>query len=245
MAASSQNPILQAWEKTLQRRAGDSAIVDNAGLTLRTFDEIRADAERLASLIEENVHGEVVAAQIGNSPLLPGLLLALWKKGCVPVLLDRSVEGAGRESALETSGASALIALSGKEASAAEDLAVSSRQGRPTPAGTEFLKLTSGTSSAPRAIRFSAAQLLADCDSICATMGITDRDLNYGVIPWSHSYGFSNLIAPLLCCGIPLVATEDRLPRAILNGMIATGATVFPGVPVFYQKLAELSGDRP
>jgi long-chain acyl-CoA synthetase len=69
--------------------------------------------------------------------------------------------------------------------------------------------------------------------------------LNYGVIPWSHSYGFSNLITPLLCRGVPLVATEDRLPRAIVNGLESSGATVFPGVPVFYQKLAELSGTRP
>ncbi len=245
MAALSQSPILEAWEKTLQRRAGDSAILDCAGLTLRTFDEIRADAERLASLIRENAAGEVIAVQIGNSLLLPGLLLALWEKGCVPVLLDRSIEGVSRESALETSGASALISNANALNDSSADLVATRRHGRPAPAGTDFLKLTSGTSSAPRAIRFTAAQLLTDCENICATMGITDRDLNYGVIPWSHSYGFSNLITPLLCGGIPLVATEDRLPRAILSGMTASGATVFPGVPVFYQKLAELSGAHP
>ena len=51
-----------------------------------------------------------------------------------------------------------------------------------------------GTTSAPRAIRFRASQLLADCDNICATMGIAERDMNFGVIPFSHSYGFSNLL---------------------------------------------------
>jgi len=32
---------------------------------------------------------------------------------------------------------------------------------------------------------------MADCEQICDTMGISDVDLNFGVIPISHSYGFS------------------------------------------------------
>src|SRR5439155_7358494 len=88
----------------------------------------------------------------------------------------------------------------------------------------DFLKLTSGTTSAPRAIRFFAHQLVADCDNICQTMGITSCDVNFGVLPFSHSYGFSNLITPLLCRGVPLVASEDRMPRAILNDLARSGA---------------------
>ena len=72
-------------------------------------------------------------------------------------------------------------------------------------------------------------------------MGIREEDLNFGVIPFSHSYGFSNLITPLLCRGVPLAASEDPLPRAILNGLARTGATVFAGMPVFYEKLAGLA----
>ncbi len=104
-----------------------------------------------------------------------------------------------------------------------------------------LLKLTSGTTAAPRAIRFRSEQLLADCENICDTMGITARDVNFGVIPISHSYGFSNLLTPLLLRGIALALSNDRLPRAILDGMAASGATVFPGMPVFYQSLCGLS----
>jgi acyl-CoA synthetase (AMP-forming)/AMP-acid ligase II len=63
------------------------------------------------------------------------------------------------------------------------------------------------------------------------------------VIPFSHSYGFSNLLTPLLCRGVPLVASEDRLPRAILHDLASSGATVFPGMPVFYEKLVGLRSD--
>ena len=104
-----------------------------------------------------------------------------------------------------------------------------------------LLKLTSGTTAAPRVIRFRSEQLLADSENICRTMGITRGDLNYGVIPISHSYGFSNLLTPLMAHGIPMALSSDRMPRAIIDGLVATRATVFPGMPVFYQSLCELN----
>ena len=103
-----------------------------------------------------------------------------------------------------------------------------------------LLKLTSGTTAAPRAIRFRSEQLLADCDQICDTMGITDVDLNFGVIPISHSYGFSNLLTPLLVRGVPMVISRDRTPRAVLDDLARTNATVFPGMPLFYQAFCEM-----
>jgi long-chain acyl-CoA synthetase len=102
------------------------------------------------------------------------------------------------------------------------------------------LKLTSGTTAAPRAIRFRSEQLLADCENICDTMDITARDVNFGVISISHSYGFSNLLTPLLARGVPLALSSDRMPLAILHGIAATRATVFPGMPIFYQSFCEL-----
>jgi acyl-CoA synthetase (AMP-forming)/AMP-acid ligase II len=89
-------------------------------------------------------------------------------------------------------------------------------------------------------VRFRASQLLADCENICTTMGLTDLDVNYGVIPFSHSYGFSNLITPLLVRGVRLAVSDDRMPRAILDGIAATGATVLPATPVIFQNFAAL-----
>jgi acyl-CoA synthetase (AMP-forming)/AMP-acid ligase II len=102
------------------------------------------------------------------------------------------------------------------------------------------LKLTSGTTATPRAIRFRSEQLLADCTQICDTMGITNADLNFGVIPISHSYGFSNLLTPLLVRGVPMALSRDRTPRAVLVDLARTGATVFPGMPLFYQAFCEM-----
>jgi acyl-CoA synthetase (AMP-forming)/AMP-acid ligase II len=148
-------------------------------------------------------------------------------------------EGQELADALEVCGAAALIMAS------EEGLTIQRRRGSVIRHDCDFLKLTSGTTNTPRAVRFRAHQLVADCTNICETMGITSDDLNFGVVPFSHSYGFSNLLTPLLCRGVPLVASEDRMPRAMLSHLECTGATVFPGMPVFFDKLAALENITP
>src|SRR5436189_2299343 len=71
-------------------------------------------------------------------------------------------------------------------------------------------------------------------------MGISDEDLNFGVIPISHSYGFSNLLTPLIARGVPMVLSRERMPRAVLLDLARTDATVFPGMPLFYQAFCEM-----
>ena len=236
---ASENGVLAAWSETLARNASRAAIFGADRSVLRTFGEIEAEARRTEELLAGLTPGRVVAVEIGNSACWPALLLALFRRALIPLPLGGHMQPAELELALETCRATALVttdrdglALQRLPSAAAETV-------WPNPA-PHFLKLTSGTTKAPRAVRFRAAQLVADCENICATMGITERDRNYGVIPFSHSYGFSNLLTPLLCRGVALVACEDRMPRAILDGLARSGATVFPGMPVFFAKLADL-----
>ncbi len=229
------NPILAVWRTVLDRRAGDAAILSADGKVARTFSDIEAEARGFDCALEKLPPSAAVGVQFGNDARVPALLLALWRRGLVPVALDRSLAKDARTAALGVCGAAALVTESFVGGIAIERLA--SGGGRATDA--DFLKLTSGTTGVPRAIRFRAAQLLADCEAVCDTMGIGGSDLNFGVIPWSHSYGFSNLLTPLLCRGVPVVASDERLPRALLDGLARTGATVFPGLPVLFQKLAE------
>jgi len=219
----------------LAARGLDAAIVSPEGGVERTFADIERDAGEWMERLRGHQPGTVLGMQVGNVPGFPALVLAAMRLGLVPLPLGRHMAREELEMALETCGAGAL----------ATEGEIEERPGRNAPEGCEFLKLTSGTTSRPRAIRFTAAQLVADCDNICETMGIGARDLNFGVIPFSHSYGFSNLITPLLCRGVPLVASEERMPRAILTGIAHTGATVFPGMPVFFEKLADIGGPLP
>ena len=158
------------------------------------------------------------------------------RKRLVALPLERTISPRERDVALEICHAAAIVEA---ETTVALRKLPHARidWGTKQPA---LLKLTSGTTATPRAIRFRSEQLLADCTQICETMGITGRDLNFGVIPLSHSYGFSNLLTPLLALGVPMVLSRDRMPRALLADLARTNANVFPGMPVFYQAFAEM-----
>lgn len=213
--------------------------MDASGRTLRTFAGIESAAQQVARRLADLPPGAVVALQLGNSERWPEVLLALWRRRLIPLPLADSMEAQLRAATLAMSGAVAAVGLMAGELSIERGpgAANAARWTGPVP---DLLKLTSGTTSAPRAIRFRAEQLVADAAHICAGMGIRADDVNFGVIPFSHSYGFSNLLTPLLTRGVRLVVSADRMPRAVLEGLAATGATVFPGTPVFFQKLAEL-----
>jgi long-chain acyl-CoA synthetase len=242
------SPLLAAWQRTLALKGSAPAILSARGAVLRSFDEIETESCQLARFFGGLPPHAVVGMQIGNSERWPAVLLALWRQRLIPLPLGCHMQPAELELALSTCHASALLTLEAGQPSvrlvrklngAAHGVAHAVAHGAAGPEG-DFLKLTSGTTSLPRAIRFRASQLLADAENICATMGITPEDVNFGVIPISHSYGFSNLITPLLAFGVPLAVSEDRIPRAILEGLARTEATVFPATPVLFQKLGDM-----
>jgi long-chain acyl-CoA synthetase len=233
------NALLAAWQRTLALKGSAPAILSARGAVLRRFDEIESESAQLARTFDELEPHSVVGMQIGNSERWPAVLLALWRRRLIPLPLGCHMLPGELQLALSTCHAAALLTLDAGHPCIRPVSKLNGAAHEPGPAG-DFLKLTSGTTSLPRAIRFRASQLLADCENICATMGITADDINFGVIPISHSYGFSNLITPLLVFGVPLAVSEDRIPRAILEGLARTEATVFPATPVFFQKLGEM-----
>ncbi len=204
----------------------------------RTFADIETEAQAWESKLSSAPAGRVVALQIGNHPAWPAIFLAAIRRGLAVLPLETTISANDCATALALTCAYAHISASeGGEATfraLAPDASTDSPVALTSPTHV-LLKFTSGTTAAPRAVCFRGEQLLADCDNICETMGIDSSDVNYGVIPISHSYGFSNLLTPLISRGVPIALTRDRLPRAILNGLASSRATVFPGMPVFYQ----------
>jgi acyl-CoA synthetase (AMP-forming)/AMP-acid ligase II len=241
------DPLLAAWQSTVSRRGGDAAVFDSTGKIARSFRDVEEGARAFYTKIDAFPARTVVAVQIGNHKDWPSIFIACVRKQLVVLPLDQFISERQRDAALEICNATAVISaatLAGEDVTSEPDLEVV-----PLAAGStvdwgdnppSVLKLTSGTTAAPRAIRFRAHQLLADCNQICETMGISDGDLNFGVIPISHSYGFSNLLTPLIVRGVPMVVSRDRTPRAVLADLARTNATVFPGTPVFYQAFCDM-----
>jgi long-chain acyl-CoA synthetase len=235
------DPLLAEWDKILARKGDAAAILTTTGQVWRTFRDIEEIARDFGEKIDGFRAGEVVAVQIGNHEDWPSILLACLRKQLVVLPLERSISERERDAALEICGASVVVtAAPGTPPEVLRLTIASTPEGDWGECSPSFLKLTSGTTAAPRAIRFRSKQLLADCDQICRTMGISEVDLNFGVIPVSHSYGFSNLLTPLIARGVPMVLSSDRLPRAVLINLARTNATVFPGMPLFYQAFCDI-----
>jgi long-chain acyl-CoA synthetase len=239
------DPILEVWEATRTKNRDRAAIFHAQGRVARTFSEIEEGAEHFAAELKAIEPGRVVAIQIGNHPDWPSLFVACLRKQLVVLPLEQTINDEQKQNAFQICHVVAAAVSGGRdvqilppETAAATRDAAAIDWGNDPPS---LLKLTSGTTAAPRAIRFRSEQLLADCENICETMGISQRDLNFGVIPISHSYGFSNLLTPLIARGVSLALSNDRMPRAIIDGLAATRASVFPGMPVFYQSFCEMA----
>jgi long-chain acyl-CoA synthetase len=247
-AMKTDDALLAAWKETLARKRDAPAIFETSGEISRTFAEIETEAREVERKIDNFDPGSVIAIQIGNHPDWPALLLACLRRKLVALALEQTISEQQRETALTVCNAAGVFIISKDSLTPTLSqrerwsLLPGGEKARMRVVGnpSAVLKLTSGTTASPRAIRFRSEQLLADCDQICRTMGISDDDLNLGVIPVSHSYGFSNLLTPLIARGVPMVLSRDRLPRAVLVDLAHSNATVFPGMPVFYQAFCDM-----
>ncbi len=231
--------LLERWKAIVVHKIDRSAILNTRGEVVYSFRQIENHARDFEAKIHNLKPGTVLAVQIGNHEDWPSILIACSRRQVVVLPLEQSITDQQRDAALRVCRASAIVE------SACSIRKIDNQPPRWSGQIPSVLKLTSGTTAEPRAIRFQSKQLLADCDQICDTMGISDADLNFGVIPVSHSYGFSNLLTPLIARGVPVVLSRDRTPRAVLDNIARTNATVFPGTPVFYRAFCDLENVPP
>lgn len=101
--------------------------------------------------------------------------------------------------------------------------------------GIVHLKTTSATTGNPRLIAFKESQLVADCENIVHTMGLRPEWPNLGIISLAHSYGFSNLVLPLLLHGIPLILVGSALPEAVRAAAEGHEGVTLAAVPALWQ----------
>ena len=231
MSASVTESLLGAWEKTVRSAPEALALID-AG-TERRFTRAQLDAE---GDTWRDAHGRDLAGRtvVFAEPNGPGwwrVFLGLLKSDAVIVPLDP-----GEPVAAQRATATAIRAAwlwSGEKLHA-----IAARGGSRAHDGRRIVKLTSGSTGAPRALAFTDAQMLADGRQVGAGMGIRGDDVNFALIPLGHSYGLGNLVVPLLAQGTAMVCGDSALPHAISESMARWKPTVFPTVPALLRALA-------
>jgi long-chain acyl-CoA synthetase len=195
--------------------------------------------------------GTIVGLAAANGPGFLASLLALRRAGLVALLLDAQTPEAEALRILQTLGAPALLRCpagwpSGPAGwSLLEAPRESTAPDRPIFPGTAVLKLTSGSTGAPRGIATSAEALMADDHALTATMGLSAADRLLTTIPLSHSYGLSSLALPALVRGAVLVIPEESSLYDPFVTAGQTGATFFPTVPAYLDALVRMAGPPP
>lgn len=217
-----------------------AALIDASTTTITSRAELLARADELAAELTAaglNVgltDGDAVAIQLPNSARFVAAFLAALKLRLVAVPIDRD--------APETEVAAILGHFAIKGFIYRGGVSVRAIDGRPNvPADARLIKLTSGSTGQPKGIVTSEANLIADATNICTTMGIAADDLNLGAIPFSHSYGFSNLVMPLLLQGTPVIVSNDYLPQSLIELANRHRCTVAPLIPMVFEHLATVA----
>lgn len=113
------------------------------------------------------------------------------------------------------------------------------------PAPVVHLKTTSATTGNARCIAFTDGQLAADAGNIVATMGLRPEWPNLGVISLAHSYGFSNLVLPLLLHGIPLILAGPPLPEIVRRAAQNASEVTLAAVPALWRMWHEAGAIPP
>jgi long-chain acyl-CoA synthetase len=216
------------------------ALIDGESGKVTTRNGLLARAEELASRFGEMREGEVLAAQLPNSVDLVATFLAALKLRLVFAPIDRDARESEVQRILEHFSIRALFDV--RHGCAVPSSGVRHGADVPYKGNARLLKFTSGSTGAPKAIFWTERHILADCEQICRTMNIAPHDINLGAIPFSHSYGFSNLVTPLITQGTAVVISNDYLPSTLIALANEYRCTVAPLIPMVFEHLAASDG---
>jgi long-chain acyl-CoA synthetase len=220
---------------------GATAVIETDSQRVVTREALLARADELAhELVECGAQArDLVAVQLPNSADFVAAILAASKLDLVIVPIDRDALPTEVATILGHFAVRSLIYRNGRTS-------VSSRavhQRAELPRNARLIKLTSGSTGLPKGIVTSDANLVADCTSICASMDIRPEDVNFGAIPMSHSYGFSNLVMPLVVQGTQVVISNQYLPQSVIDLCNLYACTVVPLIPMVFEHLSNLPLD--
>jgi long-chain acyl-CoA synthetase len=218
------------WKRLVRTAPQAGAIIEAVGEKVFSRAELAARAEAWRAARTEPLEGQRVVFAVPNSAAWFEVFLGLLQAGAVPASMDATEPPTAQRELARAVGATWLWSDGRLEKISAPR--------RPRRADVCLLKITSGSTGAPRALPFTHAQMLADGCQICRTMGIGSGDLNLAVIPLGHSYGLGNLVVPLLAQGTPLICASAPMPHVLAADCARWQPTVFPAVPALLRALA-------
>ncbi len=178
--------------------------------------------------------------------------LGILKRGAVAVPLDTNYSAAQVATIVRDSGATLLLVsdkLRGNAVSAGIPLANLHQEPNsttplerleplermePDPSSAAVILYTSGTTSDPKGVVLTHANLLAERDAAFAVVKVTEQDVILGVLPLFHSLAqLANLLLPF-AAGASVVYLETLNSTDLVKALSERRITIFVCVPQFF-----------
>ena len=252
MSHTTSLPVLAQCNQFLER----TAIID--GLRTFTYTDLLGTSSRVAAALlagREDLHEERIAFAVAPGFAWVATLWGIWRAGGVAVPLPLSSPTPELEyfiddskTAIVVCDASALPILSPVSSRGINALAYDELCTHPTPepAGVglnvgsnrrAMILYTSGTSSQPKGVVTSHANITAQITSLVKAWEWSADDRILLCLPLHHVHGIINVVS----CAFWAGATCQMLPRFDVSAVwdcIASGSlTLFMAVPTIYTKL--------
>jgi len=114
----------------------------------------------------------------------------------------------------------------------------------PDPGAAALLLFTSGTTSRPKLVPLTEANLLASTANVVATLGLTAADRCLGVMPLFHIHGLVAGLLASLAAGGSVVCTPGFSASSVWDWIGALRPTWYTAVPTIHQAMLEVSRPR-
>jgi acyl-CoA synthetase (AMP-forming)/AMP-acid ligase II len=247
-----QDPILSAFERIVRHDPLAPLVASTERRA--SVEEVDALARAARTVLAGGAlaPGTVVGLAAANGPGFLASVVALRRAGLAVLLLDARTPDSEAQRILSSLGARALFRCPNGWPAGPQDWTYTTQgtiaaaePAYPNDPETAFIKLTSGSTGAPRGIATPSAALMADSAALTATMGLRSTDRFLATIPLSHSYGLSSLAVPALVHGSLLVIPEAASVYEPFITAARLEATFYPAVPAYLDALVRLSDPPP
>jgi acyl-CoA synthetase (AMP-forming)/AMP-acid ligase II len=219
--------------------------------------------------------GDRVAIVAPNVPALVIAMFASWRAGAVAVPVSARLRGHDLSVALELVEATVVVSIADHHgfsfsallaALEANDrlgtvglIVTVDALGRVTAARASnttatsaplhrdvgMLLLTSGTTGAPRAALVSHGRELAGADALTDVLELTAIDTTVLVVPASHAFGLTCLLAALRSNGHAVLVDSTISPEPMMTAIARWDASILHGSPTLFSALAKSAGATP
>jgi acyl-CoA synthetase (AMP-forming)/AMP-acid ligase II len=237
------------------RRPGAAAVT--AGETTLTYQELADRSRRLAGWLRRRglVRGQRIVVVGGHGPIVLALVYGASRAGVVFTVLHEQVRGSQLEHIL-TDCEPHLVVGSSPEALAqarghgyttaeADELGAAAAAGpdempppeAPLTVDPVCMIYTSGSTSRPKAVVSTQAQVVFAVQAIQSVLQYQSQDVVYSLLPLSFDYGLYQLFLAGAAGARLWLGDPGDLGRQLVQALDLAGATVLPVVPSLAESL--------